>query len=162
MVSKQVALDTAAFLDSPQARALQDVGSDELRRVAEAFLAGCYDGVGKAPRLLDGDDLHTVVGHLMPSRFARGEALAERVPAVLEALIEHLDATQVVPNAFELRRALEGAGEELLEAVRTGKGHVHLPPRTDPFVHGAPKLGRNDPCSCGSGRKYKKCHGKDA
>ena len=26
----------------------------------------------------------------------------------------------------------------------------------------APKLGRNDPCWCGSGLKYKKCHGKDA
>ncbi len=22
------------------------------------------------------------------------------------------------------------------------------------------KLGRNDPCPCGSGKKYKKCHGK--
>ncbi len=22
-----------------------------------------------------------------------------------------------------------------------------------------PKLGRNDPCSCGSGKKFKKCHG---
>ena len=162
MVSKQVALDTAAFLDSAQARGLAGVPRDDLRRVAEAFLEGCYDGVGKAPRLLDGDDLHTVVGHLMPARFARGEAVAERVPAVLEALVEHLDATQVVPHAFELRRALEGSCEELLEAVRSGKGHVHLPPRSDPFVHGAPKLGRNDPCSCGSGKKYKKCHGKGA
>lgn len=25
----------------------------------------------------------------------------------------------------------------------------------------APKVGRNDPCPCGSGKKYKKCHGKD-
>jgi preprotein translocase subunit SecA len=25
-----------------------------------------------------------------------------------------------------------------------------------------PKVGRNDPCPCGSGRKYKKCHGRDA
>jgi len=25
-----------------------------------------------------------------------------------------------------------------------------------------PKVGRNDPCPCGSGKKYKKCHGKDA
>ncbi|MGI8702994.1 MAG: SEC-C metal-binding domain-containing protein [Candidatus Limnocylindrales bacterium] len=25
---------------------------------------------------------------------------------------------------------------------------------------GVPKLGRNDPCYCGSGRKYKKCHGR--
>ena len=23
-----------------------------------------------------------------------------------------------------------------------------------------PKVGRNDPCPCGSGRKYKNCHGK--
>jgi preprotein translocase subunit SecA len=23
-----------------------------------------------------------------------------------------------------------------------------------------PKVGRNDPCHCGSGKKYKKCHGK--
>ena len=28
-----------------------------------------------------------------------------------------------------------------------------------PFVRG-PKIGRNDPCSCGSGRKFKKCCGK--
>jgi SEC-C motif-containing protein len=27
-----------------------------------------------------------------------------------------------------------------------------------PFRH-APKIGRNDPCPCGSGRKYKRCHG---
>ena len=24
------------------------------------------------------------------------------------------------------------------------------------------KIGRNDPCPCGSGKKYKKCHGKSA
>jgi len=23
-----------------------------------------------------------------------------------------------------------------------------------------PKVGRNDPCPCGSGRKFKHCHGK--
>ncbi|HEY4956344.1 MAG TPA: SEC-C metal-binding domain-containing protein [Caldimonas sp.] len=25
--------------------------------------------------------------------------------------------------------------------------------------HDTPKVGRNDPCPCGSGKKYKKCHG---
>jgi len=24
-----------------------------------------------------------------------------------------------------------------------------------------PKVGRNDPCPCGSGKKYKNCHGRD-
>ena len=30
-----------------------------------------------------------------------------------------------------------------------------------PTVREAPKVGRNDPCPCGSGKKYKKCCGKD-
>jgi preprotein translocase subunit SecA len=29
-----------------------------------------------------------------------------------------------------------------------------------PFVRGAAKVGRNDPCPCGSGKKYKQCHGR--
>ncbi|HXZ97198.1 MAG TPA: preprotein translocase subunit SecA [Burkholderiales bacterium] len=32
--------------------------------------------------------------------------------------------------------------------------------RTRPFVRGSQKIGRNDPCPCGSGKKYKHCHGK--
>ncbi len=30
---------------------------------------------------------------------------------------------------------------------------------TQPVVREGPKVGRNDPCPCGSGKKYKKCHG---
>lgn len=29
----------------------------------------------------------------------------------------------------------------------------------DPIKNTGPKVGRNDPCPCGSGKKYKKCHG---
>jgi len=29
-----------------------------------------------------------------------------------------------------------------------------------PVKASAPKIGRNDPCPCGSGRKYKHCHGR--
>jgi preprotein translocase subunit SecA len=29
-----------------------------------------------------------------------------------------------------------------------------------PFKRDLPKVGRNDPCPCGSGKKYKQCHGK--
>ena len=31
---------------------------------------------------------------------------------------------------------------------------------TQPIVRNQPKIGRNDPCPCGSGKKYKQCHGK--
>jgi preprotein translocase subunit SecA len=33
------------------------------------------------------------------------------------------------------------------------------PPKPQPARAGQ-KIGRNDPCPCGSGRKYKHCHGK--
>jgi preprotein translocase subunit SecA len=33
-------------------------------------------------------------------------------------------------------------------------------PKAAPFVKPIGKVGRNDPCPCGSGKKYKHCHGK--
>ena len=33
---------------------------------------------------------------------------------------------------------------------------------TQPFVRNQPKVGRNEPCPCGSGKKFKHCHGKIA
>jgi SEC-C motif-containing protein len=38
-----------------------------------------------------------------------------------------------------------------------GDGHHHHP--SQPVIRAAPKIGRNDPCNCGSGKKFKKCHG---
>jgi len=35
-------------------------------------------------------------------------------------------------------------------------------PKPETIKRGSEKLGRNDPCHCGSGKKYKKCHGKAA
>jgi uncharacterized protein len=34
--------------------------------------------------------------------------------------------------------------------------------KPDTFRRDTPKVGRNDPCPCGSGRKYKQCHGAEA
>jgi len=34
------------------------------------------------------------------------------------------------------------------------------PQAAPPFVRAGGKVGRNDPCPCGSGKKYKQCHGK--
>lgn len=35
-------------------------------------------------------------------------------------------------------------------------------PPKKPVVRATPKIGRNDPCVCGNGLKYKKCCGKNA
>ena len=50
---------------------------------------------------------------------------------------------------------------------RIGGGTTAPPagPATPPIpqtVHAEEKIGRNDPCPCGSGKKYKKCHGAAA
>jgi len=34
------------------------------------------------------------------------------------------------------------------------------PPKQSPIRNMDPKIGRNDPCPCGSGKKFKQCHGK--
>ncbi len=36
-----------------------------------------------------------------------------------------------------------------------------LPPPVEPITSDKEKVGRNDPCPCGSGKKYKKCCGKE-
>ena len=38
-------------------------------------------------------------------------------------------------------------------------GAAPEPAPAAPFVRGERKVGRNEPCPCGSGRKYKHCHG---
>ncbi|HSC96329.1 MAG TPA: SEC-C metal-binding domain-containing protein, partial [Burkholderiales bacterium] len=45
-------------------------------------------------------------------------------------------------------------------AEAEAEGDVAVAERPRPFVRGAEKVGRNDPCPCGSGRKYKHCHGR--
>jgi hypothetical protein len=41
-----------------------------------------------------------------------------------------------------------------------GEGEAHEEPEEKPEPLRFPKVGRNDPCPCGSGKKYKHCHGK--
>ena len=59
--------------------------------------------------------------------------------------------TQHDEAATSTQRAMDQAG-----AQRTGEQ-----PRPQP-VHVEKKVGRNDPCPCGSGKKYKNCCGRDA
>jgi len=47
------------------------------------------------------------------------------------------------------------AGAEMMD-----EGDLAVLEKPSPFVRGGQKVGRNDPCPCGSGRKYKHCHGK--
>jgi preprotein translocase subunit SecA len=51
--------------------------------------------------------------------------------------------------------------DEALASAGSGNGDTAVaiaPP--PPFVRAGQKVGRNDPCPCGSGKKYKHCHGR--
>jgi hypothetical protein len=160
---KQITLEIAAFLDSDPARELTSVEMADLRSIAEQFIELCYERIGKKPAGLDGEDLRLLLGSELPARMAVRDRLAAHVPAVLTAYFDHLEQAQLVPHAYEIRSALEAALPAFVALVSTGRNapyQVHEPLK--PMVHGAPKLGRNDPCSCGSGKKFKKCHGRNA
>jgi uncharacterized protein len=89
------------------------------------------------------------------------EAVAE-LPERLEALDELREGDETREDVLNnYRDELADAAALLDEAwsdarLAAIKAEVA---RTQPIVNSAPKVGRNDPCTCGSGKKYKKCCG---
>lgn len=60
-------------------------------------------------------------------------------------------------NLSQMKESREDAASRGPGAVRTSGGEQK---QLEP-VRVEKKVGRNDPCPCGSGKKYKNCHGKD-
>ena len=75
-----------------------------------------------------------------------------------EAALEVPDAPPALENvSYQHADPVSAASQESVEAS--------LAPPADekaqqPFKRYNEKIGRNDPCPCGSGKKYKQCHGK--
>lgn len=113
--------------------------------------------------------------------FMRGVALCRRDwqplfddPAACQALrpIYLLGADEVTEEEEGLTR-WPNQREELTKQIPASLGVIYrfwLPYRqmlhqrtvATPFEHRQPKIGRNDPCPCGSGKKFKKCCGMAA
>jgi preprotein translocase subunit SecA len=91
---------------------------------------------------------------------------------LFEAMLDRIDI-ETVRSLYHLQVAVEEAPEQRMQR-RPRRGHITFTkanatasaagedsgkPRT--VVSDHPKIGRNDPCPCGSGKKYKKCHGAE-
>ncbi|HLL22183.1 MAG TPA: SEC-C metal-binding domain-containing protein, partial [Kofleriaceae bacterium] len=89
----------------------------------------------------------------------------EKVPALQaerqRQLVEH-GASNKSEDELEAETATAADGAAARPAgraaQRAGDGETA---KAEPVRRDRPKVGRNDPCPCGSGKKYKKCHGKD-
>ena len=84
------------------------------------------------------------------ARLAIPDLARAEVPAVCGAFLSYLEAEGRL-----------GGGRVLGAFVNalTGKYLEDTSGKVKPIVRAGSKIGRNDPCPCGSGKKYKKCCG---
>jgi preprotein translocase subunit SecA len=86
------------------------------------------------------------------------ESMKERIEDdILQKLFLYEPMTE--EQMLEQRRRQQRAAAPRIELSAPPK--VEGPQRSQPTVSKDAKVGRNDPCPCGSGKKYKKCHGAE-
>jgi preprotein translocase subunit SecA len=84
-----------------------------------------------------------------------------RAPEEAEA-IERMRREQAASQQLEFKHAdaaSAGLDSEALDAQQENEA-PQAEAQQAPFVRDMPKVGRNEACPCGSGKKYKQCHGK--
>ncbi len=82
----------------------------------------------------------------------------------MEEFFQSLSGMQVHNEVSALAAAQAGASPQRqapMGAPPPGMAAPQAPQPTAPIRRDTPKVGRNDPCPCGSGRKYKKCCGAE-
>jgi preprotein translocase subunit SecA len=86
---------------------------------------------------------------------ARVQVQSEEEVAAMEA--QRLAEAESMALQFQHADADAVIAEEQAELHQIAMGEMPL--AAEPFVRDGGKVGRNDPCPCGSGKKYKHCHG---
>lgn len=78
--------------------------------------------------------------------------LVTKVQVRAEEDVQAVDEQRRIQQSMEFKHADVNALEQEPESEGTDK--------SQPFKRTDKKVGRNDPCPCGSGKKFKQCHGK--
>ena len=86
-------------------------------------------------------------------------SILSRVRIQSQEDVEKMEAQRRVARAMEFRHASASALGQQQTAGGQGGGAATAAAAA-PFVRSERKVGRNEPCPCGSGKKYKQCHGK--
>ncbi|OFZ90102.1 MAG: preprotein translocase subunit SecA [Betaproteobacteria bacterium RIFCSPLOWO2_12_FULL_62_58] len=72
--------------------------------------------------------------------------------------LQAVEEPEMPTNVQYQHAEFAGGGDTAVEAE--ADTDVAVAEKPQPYVRGGQKVGRNDPCPCGSGKKYKHCHGK--
>jgi len=87
-------------------------------------------------------------------------SILSRVRVHSEADIQRMEAQRRAAQAMEFRHAEASALGHTTTGGRDAGQQAAAQTAQEPFVRGERKVGRNEPCPCGSGKKYKQCHGR--
>jgi preprotein translocase subunit SecA len=143
----------------------QEISSDVMRHIEKVFMLQAVDHQWK-DHLLAMDHLKEGIGlrgygqkdPLIEYKKEGFDMFEEMKVRIVESTVE---------NLFRIRAAAKSQSEEIERKQKravanltfVGAGDAAAASAPQP-VHVGQKVGRNDPCPCGSGLKYKKCHGK--
>jgi preprotein translocase subunit SecA len=83
-------------------------------------------------------------------------SILSRVRIQSEQDVQRMEAERRRAQAMEFKHAEASA----LSGGQQQTGGGEPAPAAEPFVREGRKIGRNEPCPCGSGKKYKQCHGR--
>jgi preprotein translocase subunit SecA len=97
---------------------------------------------------------HDTISVLARIRIQSEQELAEMAEQRRKAAA--LQYRHAQASALAQQSAVAGAGGGVVPAAAPAP----RPAAVETFVRNARKVGRNEPCPCGSGKKFKQCHGK--
>ena len=128
----------------------QEMGSETMREIEKAILLRIIDNkwmdhIDAMDQLRNGINLRAYAQRdpLIEYQFEAYEAFQAMVFSIKEDVVRYILRVKVVERPEERRMVMNQGEETEKKPVRTGA-----------------KTGRNDPCPCGSGKKYKKCCGR--
>ena len=85
--------------------------------------------------------------------------IAEQKDVQQAPLASHEEPKQ---QTYESHQNLDELSETQRQQAQAAQTDTRARQPMAPVVNNGPKIGRNDPCPCGSGKKYKNCHGRMA
>ena len=69
------------------------------------------------------------------------------------------DVREAREQKTDFSKSKAGRADAARQSAAAGAGQAQRA-KPETFKREVPKVGRNEPCPCGSGKKYKQCHGK--